>query len=537
MTRLVDCRIVLGMLVLLVGPGYSQDYQVLPIAEQFDLAKIQAEPEANGDAKEAAKILRRRITQQEANARKVFQPSAPLNDAFKAYYTRVVIPGLTRYDRDSLKELTENHHRLLKEFGTKIRNTSAHAYLVREAYFPLFSQIVEGNFHPVVRYNAILSIGKLDEVVGKHGLTAPRPYRESLGFLVKKFNDFKDPKDAYLKYGAFKGIARIASLDYQTTAPTTRGTTQPIFTSFLAAKPANMNQDLFESMQRTSVEVLGLLGDPVMGDSFAALINNPATPVWTKAEAALAISKIKSNNYDLNKLDTTAQAMAKLMHDVLRAEIKSLDYDQKRLAVLAARKKEIGQDASTAGGFRSNQGSSAEDRAGGLASGGGSGGATPGSGGASPGSGGASPGSGAGRSGRSGRSGFSMGGATELEDLPAYRIKLARRRVKTVSASLVSAFGETAGTSGILRWVNSAGDAAMLTKISTFKGLMVDADKATEAGLEDDANLVTGATDLLRTEFELVADRIAEALGIAKPKKAAKPKAKKAKSGDSFLNN
>ncbi|MEE2641017.1 MAG: hypothetical protein VX768_10365 [Planctomycetota bacterium] len=522
----------------------GQEYDVMPLNAKFDLAKIQAEPEANGDPKKAQAMLNQRISQAQRASRSSFQPNATLNDTFKTYYREVVVPNLTRYDRASLQSLTTRYQNLFKDFGTKIRNRTAQGYLVVQVYFPMFGSIVEGNYHPLVRYNALLAIGKLDEITGKQNIAVPKPYRDSLKYLIEKYNGFTDPKLHYLKYGAFKGIARIAAIGFQSPNTTNADAAKPIFAALLGAKPADLNEDLFRSMQRSAVEVLGLLGDPANGDALASLIADPKTPVWTRAEAAIAFSKIKAPNYDANKIDATSTEMAKLMHDVLRAEAKELDRIQKRIAILAARQKEVGAERTTAGAGSSGSsggrgGSSADDRSDGLMSGGGgSGSMMPGGGSGGAGSGSMMPGGGSGGSGSSRGGSSRNNGGTQLSELPAYRITQARRRLKTVSSSLIRAYGDSQNSvEGLRRWAN--GNNTLSPKIDAFKKLMAEADKAAEVGLGENS-FEESLTRAMVERISNVADQIADRLGMTPTKAEDAPKAAKKAAkddDDAFLKN
>lgn len=540
-------RFCLGLgicLTLTIGVAsmIAQDYEVLKIAPQFDLEQIKTEPEANGDAKKAASIQRARKSKQNSNASKIFRDGG-VNDSFRAYYQQVIVPELTLYDDESLKKLAKAHQDLIKELNSRVRNNGVRGVLITEIYFPMFKQIVEGNFHPAVRYNALLSIGKLDEVVGKQRVSPPRPYREVLPFLIAKYNEFKDPQTAYLKYGAFRGIARIASIGFQQTPPV-YGEARPLLTALMGPKPDSLPQDLYLAMQRQAVTALGYLGDPINADSFAILLQNKKLPLWTRAEAALAISRIKGDSFDPTKLDEIGTSMAQFMHDVLRDEVNSLTENQKRIAVLAARRALVGAEPVSGGagpaGSGKSSGSSADDRAGGLmGSGGGSGSMMPGSGSGSGGSGSMMPGSGSGAgSGSSGssRSGSRAGNSNPLEDLPAYRLMLARRRVKTIARSLLDSYGTTSGATGILRWAKGA----TLQKLSELKKQIGEADTATELGLDPESSVQGDLTDAMKQEFTRVANSLAISLGM---KPAAKDTAaddgnKKAdNTGDAFLNN
>ena len=545
MIRKFELLLVIFGMIVSVNAVVAQDYQVMPINDSFNLEKIKAEPEANGDEKRAMSILRQRISRQQSNASNIFRDGG-INSQFQNYYKEVVVPELTRYDVQSLATLTDKHHKIIKDLATRVRNNTVRAYLIKDVFFPMLGQIVDGNYHPAVRYNAILTIGKLDEVVGKQRIAAPRAYRDSLPYLLKKYTDFADPKLAYMKYGAFKGIARIAGLEFQKNGSTSGDAAKPILTALLGAKPAGLPDDLFKSMQKTAVQTLGLTGDPSNADAYASLIKDEKVSIWTRAEAAVAFSKIKAATFDSAKVEAVADSMAKLMHDVLRQEAKSLTDYQKRIAILAARKKELvsgpktgGGLGSGAGGMGAGKGDPGAGREGDLMAGGG--GTPGGSGGSTPGGAPTSGGAGA-SSGRSsgGSSGSSRrgGGDTELKAVPAYRIEIARRRIKTIALGMVSAFGETSGSTGILRWANS--DAALLTKLSSLKTLMKNADEAAETGLSPETELVENLTSAMRAEFIRVAKKIANALGNAAPAKGtadAGKKKGKGGSGDSFLNN
>ncbi|MEC9092140.1 MAG: hypothetical protein VX438_05495 [Planctomycetota bacterium] len=348
MNQEIRILFIFGLMIITSNVVVAQDYQVMPLAAQFDLEKIKAEPEMNGDLKKAKAALQRRKSIEDNNAREIFRTGA-INDRFRGYYTQVIVPELTRYDRDSLQNLTSKHQRLIKDYATRVRNNDVRRYLVTQVYFPLFRQIVDGNYHPVVRYNALLHIGKLDAVVGKNGMNPPTPFPSALPYLIQKYNRLNDPQLAYFKYGAFKGIARIAAIDFQKPTPSDAGTTKPVFTALLGNKPATLDEDLFRSMQRTSVQVLSYLGDPANIDAFSNLIKDAKTPIWTKADTAIALSKLKTNTFDATKLEATATSIATFMHEILRNEVKALEYQQQRIAILAARKKEVSLDGISRG--------------------------------------------------------------------------------------------------------------------------------------------------------------------------------------------
>ncbi len=521
--------------------GDAQDYEVLPLAPQFDIKQIQNEPAISGDPKKAAAELRRRKSEQAANKRSVFLKGQS-NPMFQAYYEKVTIPELTRYDRDSLKDLPNKRQAIMKEFSRSIRNPGIRAFLIKDIFFPELSKIVDGNFHPAVRYNALIMLGDLDEVAGKDRSTPPRPYREVLPFLLAQYQKLSDSKLQYLKYGAFRGIVRIASLDAQQLFIPAEQRTQvkSVLDALMGPMPAGLAAELFAAMQRQAVKVIGLYGAAADADAIAKLITDPAISYWTRLEAAIAFSKLKVASVDAGQLEAVGKSVAQLMHDVLVDEVSYLDYHQNRIAILAARAAEISGGSVSSGGKRSGAGSSSSSGGGGDRSGltGSAGGASPDSGGgASPGAGGMSPssGSGGGSSG-GGRSGSSFGGSEDggLAELPAYRIEIARRRIKTISSGLFRSFGSPADPSGLMRWAKGE----TLKKLSEIKGALNEADLASEAGMnfEDDGS-EEGQTEVIRSQLKQAANKLAGLLGIAPEPDEASKEGEAEVSGDGFLDN
>ena len=353
--------LMLGLIVLVLtfaGPASAQQaYQTLPVNPAFDIFQIKKN---NGnDQKKAEVVLRKLMTQQTSAARSVMRSrDGVMPPAFQKYYKEVVTPLFTRYDAESLSTLTKRREEIIRDIN-RCNTNQVRGFLVAQVFYPEMIKIIDGDFHPAVRYNALVLVGELDQVPGKSGTTAPRPFTQSITFLLDHFNKQVDPKLAYLKYGAFKGISRAAGIDSQLQAgfftPDQRNQVKAIYRSMLGAKPANLSADLFAAMQRKAVEIMGNYGDPSDGDAFAKLIDDPTVSKWTKLEASVAYSKLKTPPAAVAaqsaKSEPVVRSIGKFMHDVLREESDYLDYHQKRIAILAVRKKEIAQGSTSGSGM------------------------------------------------------------------------------------------------------------------------------------------------------------------------------------------
>ena len=91
----------------------------------------------------------------------------------------------------SVGEISANRISFLEDLNKKCRSQEVHDYLVGDVAFPAMQAIIQGNFHPVVKYNAILIVGALNAEESIAGATRlpPVPYAPSLAVLVQYLQD------------------------------------------------------------------------------------------------------------------------------------------------------------------------------------------------------------------------------------------------------------------------------------------------------------------------------------------------------------
>ena len=129
-----------------------------------------------------------------------------------AYFTKYYFPTMTLPAK--LGELAKRRENLFKQFIRPARVPAAQQHLTALT-LKAMGIIARGNFHPAVRYNAVLILGMLDEKVAGSGAGGAKPVpfpagtNELLDLLEN--DEFKNVKvPASLKLGALLGLERHA---------------------------------------------------------------------------------------------------------------------------------------------------------------------------------------------------------------------------------------------------------------------------------------------------------------------------------------
>ncbi|MDA1049806.1 MAG: hypothetical protein O3C40_04930 [Planctomycetota bacterium] len=271
------------------GAANKDEYSKLAVNPNFK--PIDPAVVASNEAAAAADALRTRDRNiAYNNARKVLASQNPLDDAGKktldAWYKEYFLPSFTL--PETRGELPELRDTLLNKDLRPARSAAAIAYLRLQvlSYMNGFAQSRgKYNFHPAVRYNAMLLIGSLNEVeYGKeysNGQKAyvPDPLLEALDLMIA---EFKSPTqiDA-VRVAALVGIDRHVKLDLARPADRHIPGAKKllIFNEMIAllnaSPPAGRSAEGHTWMQRRAIDILAVLGT-----------------VGTKAEANAALEKI-----------------------------------------------------------------------------------------------------------------------------------------------------------------------------------------------------------------------------------------------------
>ncbi|MFW6170263.1 MAG: hypothetical protein ACODAD_07220, partial [Planctomycetota bacterium] len=123
--------------------------------------------------------------------------------AFEDWYRNYLFPAMA--SRKHLEELYKNRNALAKDLQ-RAADSETHQFL-RELAYEEASKRVTGNYHPAVRFNAILIIGNLNRVEQKRAERLPEVrLPEAFDFLLGELQ--KSDQLDVLRLGAMMGLER-----------------------------------------------------------------------------------------------------------------------------------------------------------------------------------------------------------------------------------------------------------------------------------------------------------------------------------------
>lgn len=399
---------------------------------------------------------------------------------FDNYYTAYYFPKWTLTSEKSLAELPQERFKFIRDHleYSAGKNQTAHDRLLDLTFDYLKPIVQDPEFHPAVRYNAMLVIGMLNATEARRAgvvgaVQLPEPYGKTLPVLVEEFKK-ADNNDA-VRVAALLGITRHLEWDNYRAAGTkmpapTRTEIVNALTELvqLQTPPQGRTPAGHTWLRRRAVEALahtGVLGvDAKLAALIDSLITDDKQPLALRCTAAETIARMEYKA-------PVALPVAPTTRNLGYLAVVACSQELARLAHLQQRDKELsrisgeGGAGPVGGGAFPGGGSPGGATPGGGAMPGGArpgGGATPG-GGAMPGGampGGARPGGGAtpggampggampggarpGGGAMPGGGGFPGGAAASAsEDPKAYRLEYARRRLRAELESVRIALGE-----------------------------------------------------------------------------------------------
>ncbi|MCA9206868.1 MAG: hypothetical protein KDA55_00860 [Planctomycetales bacterium] len=159
---------------------------------------------------------------------------------------------------DRLVELPNDRAKLYKDFAT-VKNGNVRNYMLTQSLNKA-NTLANGNYHPGVRYNAMLIIGDLDQVgADLIKQEPPVPYGAALGLLVRAYNDPQQIEA--VRVAALLGIQRHAMLASQTWQPAQRDYIIRMMSTLLTQTAEAVNRDPAGHawMQRRAIETLAAI--------------------------------------------------------------------------------------------------------------------------------------------------------------------------------------------------------------------------------------------------------------------------------------
>jgi len=257
-----------------------------------------------------------------SNARKVLSNQIPFDDAGKKildeWYLSYFLPSFTSPENRS--ELPELRNTLLNKDLRPAKQAAAIAYLRGQVmrYMAAYAQSRgKYNFHPVVRYNAMLVIGDLNLVeygaryANNQKAYVPEPLPEALDLLI---SEYKSPTqiDA-VRVAALVGLDRHAKLDLgrpaerRISGPKKKVIVDEMIALLNAAPPATRSPEGHTWMQRRAVDILAVLGMvgayPAANGALEKIVADKDAPISLRCTASEALAQWVPTS---NKIDASA---------------------------------------------------------------------------------------------------------------------------------------------------------------------------------------------------------------------------------------
>lgn len=343
--------ILLACIVIGAGNGMAAQgqarYQVLPVPDVFLKAEGKFEkgmPKAEREALQAAITLKRTYEMKVNNILRGSPPNALENDPetrkdFDGWYAQYYFAILTHPEH--LADWPATRQKFLRMMAATMPE-DVHTHLVDLTRQTMMT-IVQGNFHPVARYNAMLLIGQLNtneySLIGNK--TPPVPYIQG---LVDALAEFENPNqiDA-VRVAALVGILRHVRIDRQLPDASRRLVGRPgeariisLMLSLVNAKvaPDGRSQGGHDWMRRRAIEILGILGsvgaNGQVVPALQAVLADDENPISIRCCAAEALGRL---NYPANtSVDVAeiAKNMGAVAASACRDEIRRVETELER---------------------------------------------------------------------------------------------------------------------------------------------------------------------------------------------------------------
>lgn len=314
-------RFVLAALVVCFIAGRrasAQDYEELPLFQDPNGKPIQSWSGLGGPMRDKSDAIGKMLSGE----------SGMVPADFDQYFNEIVFPLFTQWkpvkgaSGKETSPLVEGlggvnpptmRNRFKRDYAAKATNSAAHEHL-NELALDKMKQIATGNFHPVLRANAVMMIAELND-------TDPNgpAWKKALPVLIS-LASAKDAIDA-VRVPAWRGLVRQAQA-----GPDSSGRAQLIGAALQALADRNNvsgGQDARDWISRRAIDVLVALNDPDANSAIAKAVletlNDASTSLTIRTAAAEALSKMKFKP----PADFNATALAKTLGKIAIEDYKS----------------------------------------------------------------------------------------------------------------------------------------------------------------------------------------------------------------------
>jgi len=271
--------------------------------------------------------------------------------ALDDYFTKYYFPSMTLPSKlGGLGKRRENLLKLLR--STKVPAAQSH---LTDLTLKTMRVIARGNYHPAVRYNAVLILGMLDEKVAGAGAAKPVPLPAGANELLELLenDEFKNVKvPASIKLGAMVGLERHARFGIASQYAD-RLTKATLATIAREEPPADLDAEVHHWMRCQAARVLSRQfaqgpNAPVQA-ALTSMIADPHMSLEDRCSVAEMMKRIKYNSAagidgtaavgalgNLTKAVASdeAEKASSFQKEILRSRsgVDDLTYERRRLA-------------------------------------------------------------------------------------------------------------------------------------------------------------------------------------------------------------
>jgi len=326
-----------------------------PTFKKIDVASIfDGKTEAVLADKRLQSTIRRNVSFAKAQVYDVLRGGSGLNDNF------VIAEGTPDQNTITNQQLLtgwyQNYHfalmtqasmgdidlqrlEFIKELTMICTDNSIHSHVVDQIAIPQMTAFLQENYHPVVKYNAMLIIGQLNSqvVLTNEGRTVPVPLPAALTFMVNAIQSGTET-DAIL-LASWIGVLRhvrlnrlnqnIAGSDIVTIA----GEAMKLLNQ--ATPPANRSAAGHVWLQRRVIDVLAMIGqdDQKILPKILSIMRDEKAAMSLRLTAARALKYFNYSPSTQVPVESTSNALGTLIVRICRNEIDRVD-QEKALAAL-----------------------------------------------------------------------------------------------------------------------------------------------------------------------------------------------------------
>ncbi|MCH2370394.1 MAG: hypothetical protein MK324_07660 [Pirellulales bacterium] len=329
-------------------------YTEIPIAPQFDLAPHQA-PESRAQLNQ----VKQNINQARAQIALIMRGEAQLNTSFtlgegtpgavqmttqgllKGWYENNIFAQFTH--ARSMGDLSAQRLTFVNELNTRCQNDAMYQHIANNVVLPQMQKFITGNFHPAVKYNAMLIVGQMNQQSNFNPAQTrrvPVPSTGALSFLVQNVQGGA-ANDAIL-LASWVGVLRHVSMNRLTNH--IPGNNQVVIATQALSL---LNQDAVAAgrtpsgqtwLQRRALEVLSAIGrdNGQILPAIVAIVKDDDAPISLRLSAAKALHYFYYDAQTKVAVEDTSNALGLLAIKICRNEFARVEAEKEAEAAQTA---------------------------------------------------------------------------------------------------------------------------------------------------------------------------------------------------------